>query len=234
MTAQTTPAAQQTAAKVVGFSYLFVNAMGAFAEVYVRGNLIDYGDPARTAQNIMENEGLFRLGIAGEFVTFIADVVLLVGLYVILAPVSRHLAFLGAALRLVAASVSVMMAAHSLDVLRLLSGGGNLNAIEPAHLQALAGLSISAHDATYLIAFIFLGLGSAVFGYLWLKSRYIPRVLAFWALAASVLLAAGSFVYIVDPGLWSAIDPYYMGPMIIEVVLGFWLLFRSLKLSSVK
>ena len=54
----------QVAARWAGALYLAVIAGGLFAEAFVRGALIIPGDPAATAANILENEGLYRLGFA--------------------------------------------------------------------------------------------------------------------------------------------------------------------------
>jgi Domain of unknown function (DUF4386) len=69
--------AQQTAARVAGFLYLFTMATANFAEFYARGRLIVGGDAAQTAMNITASERLFRLGIVSNLITF-ASVVPLV------------------------------------------------------------------------------------------------------------------------------------------------------------
>ena len=64
----------------------------------------------------------------------------------------------------------------------------------------------------------------AVFAYLLLRSRYVPRALAGLGIVASLLLSAYSATSIVFP----AVEPYWavlMAPMFLyEVTLGFWLL----------
>ena len=82
------------------------------------------------------------------------------------------------------------------------------------------------------IAFVFLGLGSTVFSYLWFKSRYIPRALAAWGIFSSLVLAIVSLAIMVFPGL-AAVGLAYMMPMgIYEVGLGLWLLFKGLRASA--
>ena len=66
---------QRKAATVVGFSYLFALPPAIFAEFYVRGHLVAFGNVAQTAQNIMTHERLFRLGIASNLTVFAVDVV---------------------------------------------------------------------------------------------------------------------------------------------------------------
>ncbi len=97
---------QRKAARVVGAAYLVAMATAMFAEAYVRGRLVVDGDALATARNIMGHTTLFRVGIVSELATFATDVALITALYVVLAPVSRHLALFAAFLRLTAESAS--------------------------------------------------------------------------------------------------------------------------------
>ena len=79
--------------------------------------------------------------------------------------------------------------------------------------------------------FVLLGLGSAVFAWLFYKSRYIPRLLAGWGVFASLLLSLYAFTVIVFPKA-AALQILPMLPMgIYEVGLGFWLLVKGAKLA---
>jgi hypothetical protein len=199
----------------------------------VRGSLIVADNAVATAQNIMAHKLLFRLGIVSELVTFATDVTLITALYVILAPINRHLALLAAFFRLVAETVAVMMAAHSFDVLRILGGAEYLRVFEADRLAALARLSIGAHGSTFNVAFVFLGLGSTVFGYLWLKSKYVPKALAVLGIVASFLLAAGTLAILIVPSLQTILYPAYLVPMFFfEVGMGVWLLVKGLRPSE--
>lgn len=221
---------RRTAATVVGAAYLIAMATAMFAEAYVRGRLIVADNALATAQNIMAHKTLFRVGIVSELATFAVDIALITALYVILAPVHRDLALFAAFLRLTAETVAVTMTAHSFDVLRILSGAEYLRVFDADTLAALARLSIGAHGATYNVAFVFLGLGSTVFGYLWLKSRYVPSALALLGVFASLLLAAGTIAVLVVPTLQTTLYPAYMVPMFLfEVGMGAWLLLKGLR-----
>jgi hypothetical protein len=79
--------------------------------------------------------------------------------------------------------------------------------------------------------FVLLGLGSAVFAWLFFRSRYIPRILAGWGVFASFLLSAYAFTVIVFPRA-AALQIVPMLPMgIYEVGLGFWLLLKGVRLA---
>ena len=99
----------------------------------------------------------FSLGIAVDILTFVSDTTLIAALYVILAPINRHLALYAAFLRMAAVSLGVVMAADVLDVLRVLSGAEYLRAFEADQLAVLARLGIGSHTAQYNVVFVFLG-----------------------------------------------------------------------------
>jgi Domain of unknown function (DUF4386) len=224
--------AQHTAARVVGILYPIQMATGIFGEVFARGQLIVRGDPTRTAENIMASEQLFRLSIAGDLITYILVMVLTWALYVLLRPVNRNLALLGAFFRLSELAVLSVATVNSLIVLKLLSGASYLKAFEPAQLHSLVMLAYNAQGLGMSVGFVLLGLGSAVFAYLLLKSGYVPKVLAGLGIFSSLLLAFGTLAVVVFPGL-GAIGMAYMIPMgLYEVGLGLWFLVRGIRLPS--
>jgi hypothetical protein len=224
---------QRKAARVVGAMYLF-GFVAVFDELYVRGRLIRDNNAAETARNIMAHERLFRLGVAVDLLEMASMVVLLTALYVILKPVNQNLALLGAFWRLMEAAICVVMTLSSFDVLRVLSGADSLRVFEADRLQALAIIYIGAHGAGYNVAEIFLGLGSTVFGYLWFKSRYIPRALAAWGVFSSLLVAICTFASIIFPHFQDMSFPgCYLPIAIFELTMGFWLLLKGLGPSGI-
>ncbi|MBI1748875.1 MAG: DUF4386 domain-containing protein [Acidobacteria bacterium] len=234
MTISTIEESQRKAARVVGFAYLFAMVIAVFAESYVGGQLIVFDNAAETARNIMAHELLFRLGIASSLIIVVSDVALIAALYVILKRVNKNLAVFAAFLRLMQTAVYAVTTLNYLDVLRLLSGAGYLQAVGTDHLQALARLSIGSYGAGLNVAFVFLGLGSTVFGYLWFKSNYIAKALAVLGVCGSLLLAAGSFAIIIFPSLAKILSLAYMMPLgVFEITMGFWLLFKGLRPSGV-
>src|SRR5262249_22702079 len=137
-------------------------------------------------------------------------------------------------LRLLEIVIRVGASLNSFDVLRLLSGVDYLHAFRTDQLQGLARIPMGAFGAGINVTFVFLGLGSAIFGYLWFKSRYIPRALAALGVLGSLLLATGSFAFIIFPRLEDWAEPGYFAPLgIFEVTMGVWLLLKGLRPSVV-
>lgn len=221
---------QRTAARVAGVAYLFAMALAIFAESYVGGRIIVPGNAAETARNVMAHEQLFRFGIASALIIVVSDVILIAALYAILKRVNEHLALPAAFLRLMGTALYAVAALKYVDALRILGGDGYLQVLGVEQLQALARLSVGSYSAGLGVAFVFLGLGSTVYCYLWVKSKYIPNALAVLGVVASFLLAAGSFTFILFPRVWAMIFPAYMMPLgLFEVTMGFWLLFKGLR-----
>lgn len=225
---------QRKAAKVVGFAYLFALVPAIFAEFFVRGHLIVFDNAAQTAQNIVQHERLFRLGTACNIIVFAVDIALITALYLVLKPVNRMLALLAAGWGFIETAILVIVTLNDLDTLRILSGAGYLQAFGVSQLQALARLSIGAHDTTYNTGLIFAGLRSSAFCYLWFKSGFIPRVLAAWGVFASFLMGAFAFSFIIFPGLRKVVPvEIYGSPIFVfELTMGIWLLFKRLRTSE--
>lgn len=232
MTAPAIEPAQRTAAKIVGVLYLVQMATAVFGQVFVRDQLLVRGDATQTAQNIMASERLFRLSIAGDLITYTGVIVLLWAFYVMIRPVSRNLALLAVLFRLAEAAVMCVATVSSLVVLRLLGGTDYLKAFAPGQLHALARLALGTQALGMSVGFVLLGCGSAVFAYLLLKSRYVPRVLAAWGIFSSVVLAAGSMAIMVFPQLGVAGLAHMMPMGLFEVGLGLWLLIKGIQIPS--
>ena len=181
----------------------------------------------------MAHERLFRLGIASYLLSQASDVALISALYVILERVNKNLALFAALMRVVQTAIGVAATLNSFDVLRFLSGADYLRAFRADQLPALARIPLGVYGEAVNVSFVFLGVGSAVFGYLWFRSNYIPKTLAALGVFGALLLAAGSFAFIIFPNLATILSPAHFAPLgIFEVTMGFLLLFKGLPLGQ--
>jgi hypothetical protein len=121
-------------ARMAGFLYLVVALVGPFSLKYVPTTLIIPGDAATTAGNIMASEGLFRMGLVGEAVMFLVEVVLSVLLYVLLRSVSETLSLVAGLSRLSMAVVQGVNMLIGFAVLVLLSGAGYARTVARARV----------------------------------------------------------------------------------------------------
>jgi uncharacterized protein DUF4386 len=236
MTRRTIEPAQQTAAKVAGFTGLFTWATVVFAFYGIYARLVVAGNMAETARNIMTHERLFRTIIACDLIYGAGLVVLLTAFYVILEPVNRGLALLAAFCRLVFALVWIVSTLNLLGVLRLLSGADYLRVFEAERLQAMVRLHFGAGFDAYYIGLLFWGLASTVCSYLWFKSNYIPKGLAAWGVLSSVWAATCAFVFFIFPSFGKTVNLYSFDVPIasFEIATSLWLLFKGIRTPLVE
>ena len=225
---------QRKAAKVAGFAYLITFATVVYVNFGIHARLIVENN-AETARNVLGHERLFRIGIACDLTYCAGVVVLLTALYVILRPVSRGLALLAALWRLVWVLMWLQMTLNLFDALRLLRGADYLRAFESERLQALAKLYLSTSFDYYYVGLLFGALASTVCGYLWFKSRYIPRALAAFGVISSAFCVACTLVFYIFPSFDKIVNLWWFDtPMgLFDIALSFWLLFKGLRPSGV-
>jgi hypothetical protein len=162
-------------------------------------------------------------------------VVLTTALYVILKPVNSGLALLAALWRFIWVLVWLVMTLNLFNALRLLSGADYLQAFETDRLQILARFYLGSSFDYYYVGLLFEALASTVCGYLWLRSRYIPRALAVFGVTSSAFCVACTLIFYVFPNFDKTVNLWWFdSPMgIFNIALSFWLLFKGLRPSAV-
>ncbi|HEX4961250.1 MAG TPA: DUF4386 domain-containing protein [Thermoanaerobaculia bacterium] len=222
-------ASPQTYARIGGTIYLFIIVAALFGEAYVRGNLIVSGNAAATANNLVRSETLFRVGLAGEMLTCVGDASLALILYVLLRPVSRNLALLGAFFRLVFVSIYGVAKLFEIAALVALGPSDYLKVFEPRQLQALSYMLLRVHSLGYGVSLLFFGFCCVVFGHLIHRSGYLPSFLGILLAVAGWGYVAFSLAQMLFPefaGTW--LFPWLMLPGFFgELGLSLWLVAKG-------
>ena len=89
------------------------------------------------------------------------------------------------------------------------------------------------HTIGFNISSILFSVGSFIFFYLFLKSRYIPRILSVLGIIASAMVTIVSFTILISPGHSGVIQYGWIPMIIIEIATGGWLLFKGLRFQKV-
>ena len=156
------------------------------------------------------------LMVSGSLLT----VPLAVGLFYAVRPAGEVLAMSALGFRLLEATLGVISAAIGFGFVeaRLAAFTFGTTVLRFAHWN----------DAIALSAFVFT-IGSTVFFYLFVKSGFIPRVLAWLGLAASIIAMTACLVHLAGPS-FPAMMMYAWIPMLLaETSAGTWLLIKSVK-----
>lgn len=233
MTNRTAEASQLIYARVAGLAYVLIIILGIFCVGFIDSKLIVPSNDAATANNIMANDLLFRISIAGVLVMYAIVVVLSWSLYIILKTVNKNVALLAMLLRSGEAILGGATVLISFIVLLLLNGEDYSTVFEIEQLQALAGLFLNVRDAALDIVLIFVGVGGTVFCYLFFKSKYVPQILAAWGIFTYLSMLALALINITLPNRPEMIESvlFALGAFF-ELIFGFWLLFKGVNLQQ--
>ena len=218
-------------ARVAGIAYLITIMLGIFSVNFVASTLIVPGDDALSINNIMENEWLFRIGVASEIMMYLLVVLLASSLYIVLKTVNKNLALLALLWRvgeaIIGAGVTVLSGLIPLQLLNRESS------FETEQLQALVGLFLNVRVAGLDIVLIFIGVGGTIFCYLLFKSKYVPRVLAIWGIVTYLSMLIVSFAGVIVPDLPETIKMAFYAPGgLFEIIFGLWLLIKGINVEE--
>ena len=235
MTKNIADTSQHKVVKVAGFMFLFSFIVPTLYWIFVLSKLIVVENVIATANNIMANELLFRIGITIELIMSLGLVVLALALYTILKPVNKNLALLAFSLKLVEATIVAVIVLVSFIALQILNGETYLTAFTPEQLQAFVGLILNAHTTLYSIPMVFLGLDMMIFSYLFFKSKYIPKILAGFGILSFALILIHALMYIIAPKYAAMLISqiiFYVPSGLFEIIIGIWLLSKGIKVPS--
>lgn len=219
----------QLYARIAGILYLIIIMAGMFGEIFVRNKLFISGDPDSTANNIVNSEFLWRLGITGDLVMQVCDLPVMIILYFLLRPVSKKLALLNLSFNLIQTAVLVANKLNLLAALFFLGNANYLKSFNPEQLHTLSYMAIKVHDFGFGVGLIFFGFVCLFEGYLIFKSGYFPKVLGILMSIAGLCYLTNSFALLLAPELSSI--ALLIPCFIAELSFSFWLIFKGVNLT---
>ncbi|MFT6878262.1 MAG: hypothetical protein ACJAZF_004393 [Granulosicoccus sp.] len=222
-------------ARFAGLFYLLIAISGGFSIGYVPSVIVAPGDASATAQNIADNLGLFRLGIAADILVFMFEVALTVLLYRLFKPVNPTLSLVAAFCRLAMSVVMGLNLLNYLIPLILLSGTDYLSVFDTDQLHALALLFLETHQYGVYIWGLFFGLHLLALGYLILKSGYFPKAMGILMMIGSVGYTSESLAAIasVDNSITRLVVIAFLVVAVVgELSFTFWLLIKGVNVNE--
>lgn len=220
--------------RIAGFMFLFAFIAPTLNWALILSKFIVAGDTIATAQNILNNELLYRIGITIELLMSVGLVVLGVSLYTIFKSTNKNIGLLALALKLVEASLAVVITLGSFMAVLIISDDSNyLTTIGMEKMLAFAGFILQKHTVLYSIPMVFLGLDMMLFSYLFCKSKYIPKTLAYFGIISFMLIFIHALMFILTPefAAMPINQAIFWAPSgIFEIIIGMWLLLKGIKI----
>ncbi|MCP5097750.1 MAG: DUF4386 domain-containing protein [Chloroflexi bacterium] len=219
-------------ARIAGVLYLLIAVCGGFAFFAGYESLIVSGDATATVNNIINSESIFRIGLAGDALTFLGEIVLTVLLYNLFKPVNRTHSLIAAFSRLAMTAMIGVNMLNKLIALHLLSSADYLAVFALDQLHALANLFLTAYGYGSLIWGIFFGLHLLIIGYLIFKSTYFPKFLGILFLFASFGYLTDSFGNFLLPQYDAFYTAIVLATIPAELAFAFWLLIKGVNIGA--
>lgn len=170
---------ENKASRLAGAVYFAVVVTGLFSLVYVPSRISVSGDAHATINNIVTHSALFRAGIAAFLIKQVAFLLLPLALFKLLRPVHKDMALLMVAFAVASVPIALVSLANRLDALDILSGAYN-QTLSPSQLESHAMLSLNAYGNGLLVTTLFWGLWLLPFGFLVIRSGFLPKILGYF------------------------------------------------------
>lgn len=183
MIAQTSP---RTLARMAGFLFLLTILGGIFAQGFVSERLINFGDAAATANNILTHKGLFQLGFTVYLIEMACQIASAALFYLLLRPVNNSVALVAVLLELSGCIIKTFARVFFITPLFVLGGASSLSAFTTPQLQSVALLLLKINDQGAALALAFFGFSTLLNGVLIFRSNFLPRFLGVLSMIAGL------------------------------------------------
>ncbi|KJS16948.1 MAG: hypothetical protein VR69_07190 [Peptococcaceae bacterium BRH_c4b] len=219
-------------ARLAGFLWLLMFIFGPIAQI-VRSKIFVIGDIEATANNILANEFLFRLGFVSDLIMMVIFLLLPLVLYKLLNTVDKNLSILMVIFVIVSVPINMLNLLNEFSSLHLLSGAEYLSVFEIRQIKAQAMLSYDLYLHGYEIANIFFALWLVPLGILVYRSGFLPRVLGILLVVGGCGLLLEVFIHFLFPNCVIVNTILLIPQTIAEFSFLIWILIRGINESKV-
>lgn len=214
----------KTLARRAGLLYFLLGITAPIGLEFVPAKLFVAGDPAATVAHLRASETLIRLSIASELVHQVISIFVALALYRLFKAVNEGQATLLVVMSLLGVPIMFLNVLNEIATLMVVGGGDLLSAFGKPQLDALAFMFYRLHSRGIVVASVFWGLWLFPFGYLVIRSGFIPKLLGYLLYVAGAAYLAAAFTTLIMPSLSPRIGPIAGILEIAEVPIIFWLL----------
>lgn len=215
-------------ARIAGLWYLGFT-LGPFYLLYVPSQTIVRNDAAATAARVLARETLFRWGMLAETLGAVIFTGLALALYRLFEGVDRHRARQLVALVLISSALGLVTVVFNAAALLVFRGGDPFGALDAHTREAIGMLLIRTHGQANGINQMFWGLWLLPFGWLVVRSGFLPRWLGYWLLVDGFAWVVLSVTWFLFPQHTDALFKYFQPAFFAELAAMLWLLILGAK-----
>jgi hypothetical protein len=215
-------------ARIAGLWYLGFT-LGPFYLLYVPSQTVVPNDAVATAARVLGHETLFRWGMLAETLGVMIFIGLSLALYRLFEDVDRHRARQLVALVLVSSALSLASVVFSAAALLVFRDGAAIAGFDEHMREAIGMLLIRMHGQATGINQTFWGLWLLPFGWLVVRSRFLPPWLGYWLLLDGIGWVVVGVTWFLAPDYSDALFRYFQPVFLAELAAVLWLLIMGAK-----
>ncbi len=215
-------------ARIAGLWYLGFT-LGPFYLLYVPSQTVVHNDAVATAARILSHETLYRWGMLAETLGSVVFIGLGLALYRLFEDVDRHRARQLVALVLVSSALGLVTVVFSAAALLVFRGGDAFAAFDNHTREAIGMVLVRLHGQANGINQLFWGLWLLPFGWLVVRSRFLPRWLGYWLLLDGIAWVVVGVTWFFTPDSTDALFRYFQPVFLAELAAMLWLLIADVK-----
>jgi Domain of unknown function (DUF4386) len=215
-------------ARIAGLWYLGFT-LGPFYLLYVPSQTVVSNNAAATAARVLSHETLYRWGMLAESLGVVIFIGLSLALYRLFEDVDRHRSQQLVALVLVSSALSLVGVVCSGAGLLVFRGGADFVSFDDHTRDAMGMLLIRMHGQAVGINQTFWGLWLLPFGWLVVRSRFLPRWLGYWLLLDGIAWVVVGMTWFLAPDYTDALFRYFQPLFFAELAAMLWLLIMGAK-----
>ena len=212
----------RTLARAVALLFLVTIVCGIIAQTVISERLIAFGDPARTASNILANRSRYALGFSLYLIEMSAQMAQTVLLFYLLKPVNRRIATVALVFGLVGCTVKMVSRIFYLAPLFILNQSG-IGALTAEQLPAVSLILLIVNDHGAGVALWFFGLETVLEGWLILRSTFLPR----WLGVLTIIAGVGWLTWVSPTLGYAAFNIVALVALVGSIVTIGWLLVKG-------
>ena len=210
--------------QLAGLLYLVIALVGGFSIGYMPSEIVVEGNAVLTFQNLLDHQGLFRWGIAGDIVVLVLETVLTVMLYQLFRSASITGIMIATYSRLAMAIIMGLNLVNYMIPAMIMNQPEYLNSFSPAELESLTLLFIRAHKYGELAWQIFFSVHLFTLGYVVRRSGKTPEWLGIMMLIGGIGYAGDSFVQFMMMNSY-VLSVLFSSMLVLAVIAEFWFAF---------
>lgn len=225
------PLSSKRVARYAGLSYLFLVITAPLAHLYIPSLILDRTSSAITAQKLLDNEFLFRVGTMLNVLGLVSFILVVLFLYRLFRPVNEHLALLMRTLVLVGIPIAFLLAILKISALLILKSEV-FTSFEQGSMEDLALMLFRISDYGGYMEQLFWGLWLLPFGLLVYRSGFIPKLLGIWLIANGIAYVVLAMLFVLFPEHLKLASTIAFPLLLGEIWIMLWLVIKGVKEKS--